>query len=102
MYTRNFITDLLFHLTGKAAEPEPEAATSDPGAVLSAPIEVLSTRELEVLRLAAGGRTNQEIALELHLSINTVKRHLNNIFLKLGASSRTQAIALAQQHGWIK
>jgi LuxR family maltose regulon positive regulatory protein len=56
---------------------------------------------MEVLRLAASGRTNQEIAAELSLSVNTVKRHLNNIFLKLGATTRTQAIALAHQQGWL-
>lgn len=94
--TRGFVTDLLFRLTGKeTAEDLEEEHPASQGAAY----ELLTQRELEVLKLAAGGRSNQEIALELHLSINTVKRHLNNIFMKLGASTRTQAIALAHQQG---
>jgi LuxR family maltose regulon positive regulatory protein len=57
----------------------------------------LSQRELELLRLVAAGYSNQEIAQELFLSIGTVKKHLNNIFGKLRASSRTQAIARASE-----
>jgi DNA-binding NarL/FixJ family response regulator len=55
----------------------------------------LTTREAEVLRLVATGRSNREIAAELVLSEHTVARHLNNIFAKLGVSSRTAATALA-------
>ena len=51
----------------------------------------LSPRELDVLRLVADGQSNKEIALELHLSPNTVKERVSNIMLKLGASSRTRA-----------
>ena len=98
--TRNFVTDLLFRLTGKESSEEQTREETHPLAD-SAPIELLTPRELEVLKLAAEGRSNQEIALEFHLSINTVKRHLNNIFLKLGAANRTQAIALAHQQGWL-
>jgi LuxR family maltose regulon positive regulatory protein len=53
----------------------------------------LSQRELEVLRLINDGCSNQEIAEKLTLSLHTVKKHISNIFIKLGASSRTQAIA---------
>jgi DNA-binding NarL/FixJ family response regulator len=55
----------------------------------------LTTREAEVLRLVATGRSNREIAAELVLSEHTVARHLNNIFAKLGVSSRTAATAFA-------
>jgi DNA-binding NarL/FixJ family response regulator len=55
----------------------------------------LTARELEVLRLVAGGRSNREIASELVLSEHTVARHLPNIFAKLGVSSRTAASAFA-------
>ena len=55
----------------------------------------LTAREQEVLRLVAAGRSNREIAAELVLSEHTVARHLQNIFAKLGVSSRTAASALA-------
>ena len=55
----------------------------------------LSARELEVLRLVASGKTNREIAAELVVSEHTVARHVQNIFLKLGVSSRTAATAFA-------
>jgi DNA-binding CsgD family transcriptional regulator len=58
----------------------------------------LSGRELEVLRLVAAGRTNREIAASLVISEHTVARHLQNIFAKLGLSSRAAATAFAFEH----
>jgi len=58
-------------------------------------------RELEVLRLAAAGHGNKEIARELDLSLPTVKAHLVNIFNKMGVGSRTEAVLKALRHGWI-
>jgi DNA-binding NarL/FixJ family response regulator len=58
----------------------------------------LSPREIEVLRLAAVGKTNRAIAAELFLSEKTVARHLSNIFTKLGVGSRTAAAAYAFEH----
>lgn len=55
----------------------------------------LTEREVEVLRLVAGGLTNNEIATELFLSAKTVSRHLSNIFTKIGVSSRARATAFA-------
>ncbi|MDE3075285.1 MAG: response regulator transcription factor [Chloroflexota bacterium] len=64
--------------------------------------DALSARELEVLRLLASGAANKEIASRLIISESTVKTHVTNIFQKLGASDRTQAVTLALQRGLIK
>jgi ATP/maltotriose-dependent transcriptional regulator MalT len=58
----------------------------------------LSERELEVLQLVAAGRSNREIAAELVISEHTVARHLQNIYAKLGLSSRAAATAFAFEH----
>lgn len=55
----------------------------------------LSGRELEVLRRAADGRTNKEIAADLGISTYTVQKHVSNILLKLGSPSRSAACACA-------
>ena len=52
-----------------------------------------------VLRLVAAGNSNKQIAEELYLSVKTVARHLENIYFKLGVSSRTAATALAYRDG---
>jgi DNA-binding NarL/FixJ family response regulator len=61
----------------------------------------LSPREMEVLRLAAEGMTNKEIAYRLGLSERTVQYHLNSIYNKTTTNSRTEATAAAIRHGWI-
>ena len=62
----------------------------------------LTERELEVLRLAARGRTNKQIGHDLAISDRTVQNHLANIFAKLGVASRTEAVTDALQRGVIK
>ncbi len=59
----------------------------------------LGDRELDVLQLLAAGQRNRAIATKLHISENTVKFHLRNIYRKVGASSRTEAIAMAHSSG---
>ena len=64
-------------------------------------VESLTTRELEVLRLAARGLTNRTIGHELAISHRTVQGHLANIYGKLGVNSRTEAVTEALRRGWI-
>jgi len=59
----------------------------------------LSDREIEVLRLLAAGRSNQQIADELVISLNTVRRHVSNVFDKTGVANRTEASVYARDHG---
>jgi NarL family two-component system response regulator LiaR len=63
--------------------------------------KVLSEREIEVLRLATQGLSNQDIADKLYLSLRTVQAHLGHIFNKLQVSSRTEAVVKALKEGWI-
>ena len=61
--------------------------------------EPLTAREAEVLRLVAAGLANPEIAARLFIGVGTVKTHVNRLFAKLGAASRTQAVARARALG---
>lgn len=74
---------------GSPAEPAPASPAGD----------LLSEREIEVLRLVAAGARNEVIANDLFLSLHTVKRHVANILRKLDAASRTEAVARAREHG---
>ena len=62
-------------------------------------VEALSARELEVLALLATGKSNRAIAEELVVTVDTVKRHVTNLFNKLGVANRTQAVARARELG---
>jgi LuxR family maltose regulon positive regulatory protein len=62
-------------------------------------VEALSARELEVLTLLATGKSNRAIAEELVVTLDTVKRHVTNLFNKLGVANRTQAVARARELG---
>jgi DNA-binding NarL/FixJ family response regulator len=63
------------------------------------PGEPLTERERDVVRLVARGRTNQEIAAELFVSLSTIKTHLGSIFTKLGARNRVEIAAWAWESG---
>jgi LuxR family maltose regulon positive regulatory protein len=65
-------------------------------------VEPLSEREIEVVRLMAAGASNPEIAQQLVIATNTVKKHVNHIFGKLSVTSRTQAVARARQLGLLE
>jgi len=81
------VLDRFVPTAGKPREEEPQ--------------EVLSEREMEVLRLATKGLSNKEIAEELRLSTRTVQGHLGHIFNKLNVGSRTEAVVCALKEGWI-
>lgn len=68
-------------------------------ALLGVPIEPLTGREVDVLRLVAQGYSNRAIAEQLVISIGTVKSHLKHIFAKLAVESRTQAVVQARATG---
>lgn len=78
---------LLQRATGKSAEDES--------------LEALSERELDVLRLAAKGQSNKQIASTLSISDRTVQGHLANIYSKLHVATRTEAVILAVRSKWI-
>jgi two-component system, NarL family, response regulator LiaR len=73
-----------------------DRASTDP---LPVPVDTLSARELEILRLVARGLENSEIAEELSISPKTAKNHLSSVITKLGVSNRVQAAIYAVRHG---
>jgi LuxR family maltose regulon positive regulatory protein len=79
-----------------AVPPRTLAAGTVPGL-----IEPLTGRELEVLRLLAVGRSNQRIAHDLVVALDTVKKHVTHVLGKLGAANRTEAVARARDLGLI-
>jgi RNA polymerase sigma factor (sigma-70 family) len=76
-------------------QPEQEART------VNLALDQLTEREIEVLKLAAKGMSNREIAQKLVISVRTVQTHLTNIFNKMGVGSRTEAVVHALRRGWI-
>jgi LuxR family transcriptional regulator, maltose regulon positive regulatory protein len=78
------------------------ARTTHDASEVAGLIEPLSDRELQVLRLLAAGRSNQQIADELVVVLDTVKKHVGHILDKLGAANRTHAVARARALGLLR
>ena len=81
----------MLELGERAAAPRPAAV---PGTG-----ERITAREVEVLRHIAAGRSNRDVAAALFIAEPTVKTHVAALLRKLGASSRTEAVATARAHG---
>ena len=88
-------------MTGKlvAAFQASSASASAPPPEPRSPIDTLSPRELEIVRLIARGASNKEIGRELGIAETTVKIHVQHLLRKLGLSSRVQAAIYASEHG---
>jgi LuxR family transcriptional regulator, maltose regulon positive regulatory protein len=88
-----YVADLLAHAKRTGTTPWQET----PAPVL----EPLTDRERQILSQLTGHLTQQEIACGLYVSVNTLKTHINRVYRKLGACSRSQAVALARAHGLV-
>lgn len=90
----------------RVREPAEVSAPSEPdpenGRIPQRLVEPLSERELEVLNLLSTGRTNSEVAGELFVSVGTIKSHTGNIYRKLGARNRAEAVARAREHNLLR
>ena len=73
------------------------AGPTAPDPALSGLVDPLTSRELEVLEMLAAGRSNQAIARELVVTLDTVKKHVGHVLAKLGAANRTEAVARARE-----
>ena len=81
----------------KCIQAKDAAVTARPQALVQLLVEPLSQREVEVLKLIEAGCSNQEIAARLIISMATVKRHISNIYAKLGVQNRTQAVSIGRE-----
>jgi LuxR family maltose regulon positive regulatory protein len=98
---RDIDPDYLAALLRACGQAGAAASSRRAAAALSGMAEPLTDREMEVLRLLAAGRSNQRIAHELVVALDTVKKHVTHLLGKLGAANRTEAVARARQLGLI-
>ena len=75
----------------------PAQATGRHAAAMPVIVDPLTSRELKVLMMLAAGRSNQAIASQLVVTLNTVKKHVGHVLGKLGAANRTEAVARARE-----
>jgi pimeloyl-ACP methyl ester carboxylesterase/DNA-binding CsgD family transcriptional regulator len=95
-----FLGDVEEGRTARQGAWAPGAEKEEPRQARAYP-DSLTAREAEVLRHLAGGKTNNEIAEELHVSVRTIERHIANIYAKIGARGRANATAYALTHNLI-
>ena len=91
-----YVNDILKILRHEAAQSKVPISSKIEG------LTPLTRRELDILQLLAAGKSNQEIAEQRVLTLNTVKKHVGNILSKMGVANRTQAVILAKKLGWIE
>jgi DNA-binding NarL/FixJ family response regulator len=98
------IDDLLRAIRTVAADGvyvDPVLAGAVAAAAMDSGVPELTRRERDVLRLLADGLTNEEVGRQLYISAETVRAHVRKAMTKLGADTRTQAVAVALRHGLI-
>ena len=83
----------------RAFDTGPATPSPRPGLTAAMPgiVDPLTSRELEVLRMLAAGRSNQAIAGQLYVTVDTVKKHVSHVLSKLGAANRTEAVSRARE-----
>lgn len=91
----SFFEDVTVHMPMMPLQQRPTRTGEIP-----APFDKLSRRESEILALLVEGRTNKEIAIALELQEITIKVHLRNVYRKIGAANRAQAVRIAMSSGW--
>ena len=91
-HEKTLLTTLEISLANFAGFSNPKNVDLNLDAINSSLHSPLSQREFEVLQLIYGGKTNQQISQELYISINTLKRHINNAYMRLDVNTRTTAI----------
>lgn len=94
--------DRVLHAAGEAGpSPDADGATADVSTLPGGP-QQLTEREVDILGKVALGFSNEDLGAQLCLSVHTVRFHLRNIYVKLGAHNRTQAVALGRRLGLIR
>ncbi len=82
---------------GEKSPPEPEIPLAE---AKNDSLSALTAREMEILKLLIEGKTNKEIARDLDLQEITIKIHVRNVYRKINASNRAQAVSIALRSGW--